>query len=77
MTGEQLEELIQYREDAIASLRSQVANNDQLVASLQSHLEQNTLASLQHEQSLQKTINDLQKTINNQQKTIQFAENNP
>ncbi|MEQ1815954.1 MAG: rhamnan synthesis F family protein [Nitrosomonas sp.] len=70
LTGEQLEELIQYREDAIASLRSQVANNDQLVVSLQSRLEQNTLASLQHEQSLQKTINDLQKTINNQQKTI-------
>ncbi|MDP1548579.1 MAG: rhamnan synthesis F family protein [Nitrosomonas sp.] len=70
LTGEQLEELIQYREVAIASLRSQVANNDQLAASLQSRLEQNTLASLQHEQSLQKTINDLQKTINNQQKTI-------
>ncbi|MDO8894419.1 rhamnan synthesis F family protein [Nitrosomonas sp.] len=70
LTGEQLEELIQYREDAIASLRSQVANNDQLAASLQSRLEQNTLASLQHEQSLQKTINDLQKIINNQQKTI-------
>ncbi|PTQ78625.1 putative HAD superfamily hydrolase [Nitrosomonas oligotropha] len=70
LTGEQLEDLIQYREDLIqchedliSSLRSQLAHNEHLLASLQNQLTQAAIASAQREQSLQKTISDLQKTI--------------
>ncbi|MBS0425222.1 MAG: glycosyltransferase [Proteobacteria bacterium] len=84
LTGEQLEDLIQYREDLISSLRSQLANSEHLIsnlrnqlansehllASLHTQLTQATVASTQREQSLQKIISDLQKTIHDLQKTI-------
>ncbi|MBS0299754.1 MAG: glycosyltransferase [Proteobacteria bacterium] len=70
LTGEQLEELIQYRENMISSLRDQSADKELLIASLQNRHEQARFASIRNEQSLQKTINDLQNTIHDLQKTI-------
>ncbi|MBX9895514.1 MAG: glycosyltransferase [Nitrosomonas sp.] len=70
LTGEQLEGLIQYREDLISNLRSQLTDSEHSLASLQNQLAQVTLASAQREQALRKTINDLQKTISDLQKTI-------
>ncbi|MBX3615832.1 rhamnan synthesis F family protein [Nitrosomonas sp.] len=70
LSGEQLEELIQYREDAISSLRNQLTDNEKLADSLQDRLEQNLFASTQREQKLQKTIDDLRKTIDDLRKTI-------
>ena len=59
LSGEQLEELIQYREEIISDLRNQ-----------QYRLAQDKLASAQREQSLQHTIQSLQHTIIDLQKTI-------
>lgn len=70
LTGEQLEELIQYREDTISNLRSRLADKEQLITSLQNRYEQARLENIKNEQSLQKSINDLQNTINNLQNTI-------
>lgn len=84
LTGKQLEDLIEYREDLISSfrsqlahsehltssLRNQLANNEHLLSSLHSQLTQATIASTQREQSLQKIISDRQKTIDDLQKTI-------
>ncbi|MDP3662785.1 MAG: rhamnan synthesis F family protein [Nitrosomonas sp.] len=63
LTGEQLEELIQYREDAIASLRSRLTDSDLQIAFLQDRLKQDALASTQREQSLHNEIEILQETI--------------
>jgi len=46
-------------EHLISSLRDQLANSEHSLASLHSQLTQNTLASTQREQSLQKTIHDI------------------
>lgn len=70
LTGKQLEDLIEYREETISNLQNQLADNANLVAALQNRLTQNSLASTQREQMLQKTVNDLQKTVNDLQKTI-------
>ncbi len=63
LTGEQLDRMIQCREDIISSLRTQLDDSNQLVFSLQSRLQQNTLANTQREQLLHKTMSDLNKTI--------------
>ncbi len=70
LTGEQLEDLIQYREDLISSLHSQLAANEHSLASLHSQLTQAAIASAQREQSLQKIISDLQKKIHDSQETV-------
>lgn len=77
LTGEQLEGLIQYREDMISSLRAQLGGSEHLVVSLQNQLQQDAFASTQREQSLhneigtlQETIKKLNEKINNQQEVI-------
>ncbi|MBY0475978.1 MAG: PIG-L family deacetylase [Nitrosomonas sp.] len=70
LTGEQLEGLIQYREELITSLHTRLADSEHLVASLQNHLQQVMLASNQREQLLHKAINDQHKAISDQHKAI-------
>lgn len=70
LSGEQLEDMIQYWEDKTIGLNKQIASETHKVADLQihvDHLEQEKRSSAQLEQSLKKTITDLQKTINDLQ----------
>ncbi|HRB96446.1 MAG TPA: rhamnan synthesis F family protein [Nitrosomonas sp.] len=70
LTGKQLDDLIEFRENLISDLRSQLAERENLVVSLQNRLEQEVLASTHREQSLHRTINDLHRTISDLNKTI-------
>ncbi|WP_292994988.1 rhamnan synthesis F family protein [Nitrosomonas sp.] len=70
LTGEQLEDLIEYREDVISNLQARLADNEYLISTLQNRLQQDALASSQHNRLLQNTINDQHKTINDLHKTI-------
>ncbi len=70
LTGKQLDDLIEFRENLISDLRSQLADRENLVVSLQNRLEQEALASTHREQSLHRTINDLHRTISDLNKTI-------
>lgn len=70
LTGDQLEGLIEYRENMISSLHARLADSEQLVASMNSLLQKESLASNQREQLLQNAINDLHKTIHDLHKTI-------
>lgn len=76
-SGTQLEDLIQYRENAIINLRAQVVSSEQLIASLQDRIQQEALSYAQREQLSQqaisnssRTIHDLNKTIHDLNKTI-------
>ena len=70
LTGEQFEDLIEYREDMIANLLAQLADSEHLISSLQNRIDQNAFASNQREQLLHEKINSLHETINNLHETI-------
>lgn len=70
LSGEQLDDLIEYREKAIANLRTQSTNNERLIASLRDHAQQDALAATQREQRLNLIVTDLNKTIADRNKTI-------
>lgn len=63
LTGRQLEDLIEYRENLIADLRSQLADKAHRMLSLENRLEQDALASTHREQLLHKKISELHATI--------------
>lgn len=69
-SGTQLEDLIQYRENAIANLRAKVASSEQLIASLQDRIQQEALLYAQREQLSQQTISNSSRTIHDLNKTI-------
>ncbi|HQV89909.1 MAG TPA: glycosyltransferase, partial [Nitrosomonas sp.] len=70
LTGKQLDDLIEFRENLISDLRNQLADRENLVVSLQNRLEQEALVSTHREQSLHKTISELNKTISELHSTI-------
>ncbi len=72
LTGEQLEDLIQYREDLTSRLYKQLAESADQVGTLHKTLQQETAANQQREQSLQHKINDLNSTIDYLNSTIDY-----
>ncbi|PXW87646.1 glycosyl transferase family 2 [Nitrosomonas sp. Nm84] len=70
LTGSQLDDLIEYRENLIADVRNQSADKEQQIVALHHRLEQETLASNYREQALHKTIDSLHKTTDSLNKTI-------
>ncbi len=63
LTGEQLEDLIQYREDLTLRLHKQLAESTDQVGILHQTFQKETAANQQREQSLQRKVADLNSTI--------------
>lgn len=65
LSGEQLDDLIEYREKTITDIRIQLASNEQLIASLQDRIQQDALAATQREQQFNLIVADLNRTTVN------------
>lgn len=70
LTGLQLDDLIEYRENLIADVRNQSADKERQIVALHHRLEQEALASNYREQALHNAIDNLHKTSDGLHRTI-------